>query len=494
MSTWTTEDLQDWNQRIVGWVQKYGLDPYPQEFEVCDYEQMLSYMVYSGMPSHYPHWSYGKGYEKLRTLYDYGLSGLPYEMVINSDPSIAYLMRDNSLALQILTMAHVYAHNDFFKNNFTFRTTRAKYTIETFKAHANRVRIYIEDPSIGLEKVERVLDAAHAISLQCRRNLSIKKETEEEQKERRIDESRPARDPHHAIHRRAEHVEPDLKRIPRYPEEDVLLFVRDHNPHLAEWEKDLLTIVHEQAQYFIPQIETKIMNEGWASFWHKRILESLDLPQDLRFEFIVRHTQVLCPSPGDLNPYYVGIKIWEDIEHRYDEAHRGDICEDHQLLYKRGGWDGKSELPGGLGKKTGTRKIFDVREVERDSSFLRQYLTEDMIRELKLFEYRSKGNDMVVSRVADEDNWRIIKDTLIRNVGTGTIPVIKIEDADYNNARTLFLKHAYDGRDLQLEYAEKTLRYLCQLWGHEVILETMIGSQKNLLCVSENKLTLKPVQ
>ena len=120
-NTWNTEDLKDWNQRIVELVQKFGLNPYPQEFEVCDYEGMLSYVVYSGMPSHYPHWSYGKGYEKLKTLYDYGLSGLPYEMVINSNPSIAYLMRDNSLALQILTIAHVYAHSDFFKNNFTFK-------------------------------------------------------------------------------------------------------------------------------------------------------------------------------------------------------------------------------------------------------------------------------------------------------------------------------------------------------------------------------------
>src|SRR5207344_3667532 len=155
---YTIEDLQEWNYRIVDLVQQFGLDPYPQEFEICDHEQMLSYMVYSGMPSHYSHWSYGKAYEKLKTLYDYGLSGLPYEMVINSNPSIAYLMRDNSLALQVLTIAHVYGHNDFFKNNFTFRSTRAEFTLSTFKSHAARVRSYVEDPSIGYEKVEHILD------------------------------------------------------------------------------------------------------------------------------------------------------------------------------------------------------------------------------------------------------------------------------------------------------------------------------------------------
>jgi stage V sporulation protein R len=151
-ATFTVEELESWNERILAAAKNFGLDPYPQEFEICDHEQMLAYMVYSGMPSHYPHWSYGKSFEKLKTLYDYGVSGLPYEMVINSNPAIAYLMRDNSLLLQVLTIAHVYGHNDFFKNNFTFKSTRAEFTIETFKTHADRVRTYVEDPSIGLER------------------------------------------------------------------------------------------------------------------------------------------------------------------------------------------------------------------------------------------------------------------------------------------------------------------------------------------------------
>src|SRR6266849_8316825 len=174
-TSWELKDLEQWDARIREKVQEFGLDCYPQEFEVCDHVQMLGYMAYSGMPSHYPHWSYGKAYEKLKTLYDHGVSGLPYEMVINSNPAIAYLMRDNSLLLQILTIAHVYGHNDFFKNNFTFQSNRAELTIERFKAHALRVRRYMEDPSIGIEKVERVLDAAHALALNCRRNLAIKK-------------------------------------------------------------------------------------------------------------------------------------------------------------------------------------------------------------------------------------------------------------------------------------------------------------------------------
>ena len=166
MTSWTMADLERWDERIRERVEAYGLDVYPQEFEVCDQDAMLGYMAYHGMPSHYPHWSYGKAYEQTKTLYGYGVQGLPYEMVINSDPCLAYLMRDNSLCLQVLTIAHVYGHNDFFKNNFGFKEgTRAGDTISAFKRRAERVRTYIEDPSIGPDLVEAFLDAAHALSL-----------------------------------------------------------------------------------------------------------------------------------------------------------------------------------------------------------------------------------------------------------------------------------------------------------------------------------------
>ncbi len=261
--------------------------------------------------------------------------------------------------------------------------------------------------------------------------------------------------------------------MPLYPEEDLLIFIRDHNRQLSEWERDILTIVHAQAQYFVPQIETKIMNEGWASFWHKRILESLELPQELHMEFLVRHTQVLRPSPGSLNPYHVGMKVWEDIEKRWDHPTPEEIEE-----Y-------------GPRKKTGREKLFEVREVERDVSFLRRYLTEELIRELNLFEYKTRGNEQVVSRVADEDNWRDIKETLLQNVGTATIPVIKVEDSDYGNNRTLLLKHYHDGRDLQLEYAERTLRYVSQLWGRDVALDTVLDGRPTQLVFADGKFALK---
>jgi stage V sporulation protein R len=475
-ASWDIKDLEMWDERIREKVAAFGLSCYPQEFEVCDHTQMLGYMAYSGMPSHYPHWSYGKAYEKLKTLYDYGVSGLPYEMVINANPSLAYLMRDNSLLLQILTIAHVYGHNDFFKNNFTFQSTRAEFTITTFKAHGNRIRSYIEDPSIGLERIEPVLDAAHALSLQCRRNLAIRKRSPEEERQRILEIARPAVDPFRSIHRRPEYVEPDLRRVPLAPDEDLLLFIRDHNPFLSEWEKDILTIVHEEAQYFIPQIETKIMNEGWATYWHKRILDSLELPQELHLEFLVRHNQVVRPFAGGLNPYHLGLRVWEDIRRRYDEP----TPEEEETLDPA--------------HPDGTTKLFEVRESDRDVSFLRRHLTERLIRELNLFEYQHRGEDLVVSHVADADGWRTVKETLLQSVGMSGSPVIRVTDSDYGQNRTLYLVHDHDGRDLHLESAERTLQHLQRLWQRDVALETSLGGKRSLLLYGDRGFSTKSLK
>ena len=478
MADFSIADLESWDARIREKAEEFGLDTYPQEFEICDHNDMLGYMAYSGMPSHYPHWSYGKSFEKLKTLYDYGISGLPYEMVINSNPAIAYLMRDNSLCLQILTIAHVYGHNDFFKRNFNFQQTRAEFTIGTFKAHAHRVRRYVEDPSIGVDRVEAILDAAHALSLQMRRNRSVKKLTDEEERARLLAEAEPRVDPFYRIHKPTTYEAPDLRRVPAAPEEDLLLFVRDHNPYLSEWQKDLLTIVHEEAFYFLPQIETKIMNEGWASFWHREILNSLDLPTDLHLEFLVRHNQVVRPHPGGLNPYHLGLKVWDEIR-RSSDAPPDPEEEEAQ---RRGG-----RLP----RPSSRDALFTTREVDRDVSFLRRFLSQRLMRELDLFQYEPKGEDLVVTKVSDRDRWQEVKATLLRNVGTGSIPVIRITDADFGGNRTLYLEHEHDGRDLLLEYAERTLSYLHRLWGREVAMETRVGGKATLLRFNDGGFSTK---
>jgi stage V sporulation protein R len=256
----------------------------------------------------------------------------------------------------------------------------------------------------------------------------------------------------------------------------LLLFIRDHNPYLSEWEKDLLTIAHEREQYFIPQIETKIMNEGWASFWHREIMNSLHLPQELHLEFLVRHNQVVRPFPRGLNPYYLGLKLWDDIKQRHDEPTPEEIKK-----Y-------------GMPTKTAIQAIFEAREVDRDVSFIRRFLTEELMREMDMFQYQSRSSELVISQVSDNQGWREVKETLLKNVGMETVPVIKIEDADHDHNRILYMKHEYDGRDLQWEYAERTLAYMYRLWGHEVILQTTVNGQPALLSYGETGFSSKPIK
>lgn len=471
--TFNIDELHEWDQKILRLVDKYGLNCYQQEFEICDHNEMLGYMAYSGMPARYSHWSWGKSFERQKTMYEYGVSGLPYEMVINSNPCLAYLMRDNSLLLQILTIAHVYGHNDFFANNFTFTSaTDARYVLEMFKNHAERISSYKEDPSIGEEEVEEALDHAHSLSFQCSRNLALKRLSQDEQRERAWARSFDAEDPHWEIHPKREAKAPVLDRVPLEPDEDILGFIARYNPYLPEWKRDILRIVEAETRYFIPQMETKIMNEGWASYWHYKILNELDLPQGLHLEFLVKHNQVLRPTPGGLNPYHLGFVLWHDIERRWNEGQTGREYSD----------DTPPDLSNTPENDTpGRKKIFEVRRSDRDTSFLRRFLTVDIMRELELFQHEKRGKERVVTKISDEENWAQVKETLIQNVGAGSIPVIKIEDADFGKNRTLLLKHYHDGRDLQLEYAEHTLRHIKALWEREVVLESMVNGKRSIL-------------
>ncbi|CUH97598.1 hypothetical protein P22_3729 [Propionispora sp. 2/2-37] len=425
MSDYTLQDLADWSERIEKLAEKAGLSHYEQFFEICDYEEMLCYEAYVGMPSHYPHWSFGKMYERQRTFYQYNLVGLPYEMVINSNPCIAYLMRDNTLALQILTMAHVYAHNDFFKNNRLFATqTRAELTVEMFKNHANRVRGYISDPSIGPEKVERILDAAHALRYQIER-YGIKPPENDKEKPNNGEEA-----------------------IPKRLSNDLLGFLAEKGK-LTDWERDLICMVRDESLYFLPQLETKIMNEGWASFWHYRLLQQLELPQPLHWEFLQRHNLVVRPYENRINPYFLGFKIFENLERLY-----------------------------------GDNYIFQVRKHDRDQSFLRRHLTQELCQELNLFSYTVRGNDIIVKEVADEAGWKAVRDDLAKGVGLGAIPSVNPEAVEKGQ---LFLEHSFEGWELDIAYARETIKYVVDLWGGKVSLRTRLNGKAKMLVCTEDK-------
>lgn len=455
LTDYSVRELEAWNEKIEKIARDFGLDYYEQEFEIVSYEDMICYETYIGMPSHYNHWSYGKHYERTKTLNRYNLTGLPYEMVINSDPCIAYLMKDNTLLLQVLTIAHVYGHNDFFKNNRLFKLgTRAHYTVEMFKNHADRVRSYIADPSIGYQKVEKILNAAHAVKYQISRVIGEKRITEEEKRQRLLQKYQNPKNEYPLLDpvKKKEEVPLDLKKIPLEPEEDLLLFVSKYG-RLREWEKDLIDIVREETLYFIPQIETKIMNEGWASFWHYSILKNLDLPQGMYFEFLKRHNQVIRPIEGRINPYYVGFKILESLV----EKNNGDYS-----------------------------KIFEVRELERDQSFIRRYLTQELCNEMNLFEYVKSGNEYIISEVSDEEGWRQVRDSLASSVGMGGIPAISVVEWVQKD-NTLILEHRYDGRELEMNYAYETIKHLVDLWDGKVMLETYVDEKRKIIICDEQK-------
>ena len=480
------DQLHEWDEKIKILVKKYGLNCYPQEFEICDHIEMLGYMAYSGMPSRYSHWSYGKSYEREKTMYDYGVGGLPYELVINSNPCLAYLMQDNTELLQILTIAHVYGHNDFFANNFTFTSSLdAKYTLELFKNHANRVRGYIEDPSIGQAKVEHILDSAHALSLQRSRNLAIKKLSPREEMKRMMEDAQPKQDEFSELHEREKYVAPDLSRFPLSPDPNILDFISKHNPTLSSWQRDLISIVDQEASYFIPQIETKIMNEGWASYWHHKMLNNLGLSHGHHLEFLVKHNQVLRPTPGGLNPYHLGFIIWHDIERRWNE---GDTGEEYSAKKPKIDLETIDE-----NDSPGRKKIFQVRESDRDVSFLRRFLTPEIMASLDMFQHEKRGKERVITKISEPESWKEVKETLLKNVGCGSIPVIQVHDADFGGKRSLHLKHDHDGRDLQLEYCEKTLDHVQALWGREVLLETIVNGRPSMIKLVDGTLKVERI-
>ena len=446
--------LEKWNEIIEEKAREVGLKFYPQEFEIIGFNEMLGYEAYVGMPSKYPHWSYGKAYDKNKTLYSLNMTGLPYEMVINSDPCLAYLMRENTLLLQILTMAHVYGHNDFFANNRMFvEGTNAKGALEMFKLDAEIVRGYINDPSIGYEREEKILDAAHAIRYQIPRVVGVKELSSEEIKESLMADYYSKKENRGILDENDEIPFPDISKIPVEPCDDVLGFIIKYSS-LEEWEKNILRIVKRETQYFMPQIETKIMNEGWASFWHYNILKELDLDDGLHFEFLKRHNDVVAPIVGGLNPYYIGFKVFQDIEKRF-----------------------------------GREKIFEVRKTERDSSFLRRYLTRELCEELNLFQYAKKSFEYVVEEVSDEIGWRQIRDYLADTCGVASIPYIRVTNLNRRDL-TLTLEHFFDGRELEMSYAKETLKYVQDLWGRKVTLvtKTKEGKQIEIVCNEDRKI------
>ena len=431
MSDWTVADLQKWDDKICRVGEDLGLDWFPIDYEIIDYAEMLGAMAYTGLPTHYRHWSYGKEYERTHTLYNMGQTGLPYEMIINSNPSIAYLMRENALYIHILTMAHCVGHSDFFKQNRMFAHTDPSNIISSFKSAAKYVRQLIEDPSIGIDRVEKILDAAHSIKYQVPRFPGIKYKSRSELIE--IEKDKMAENPKY---------KPDLTRVPLRPEYNLLRFITDHSKYLEDWERNLILIVEESSKYFIPQALNKIMNEGWACTIHQKIINELNLPDSLYLPFVKLHNQVIRPHLGQINPYHLGYKLFQKII-----------------------------------EEKGFEEAMTIREVHNDITFLRFYMDEEFMRDNNYFSYsfdKSKQGS-VVDDISDKEGWESVRDAMIKNVGLGRLPVVYVDEIEKDG--TLSLVHEHDGRDMELNYARKVFDFIETLWGDNVKLITMVEDE-----------------
>ncbi|RWS40296.1 stage V sporulation protein SpoVR [Bacillus mycoides] len=434
----------------------FGLDFYPMRYEICPAEIIYTFGAY-GMPTRFSHWSFGKQFFRMKLQYDLGLSKI-YELVINSDPCYAFLLDTNSLIQNKLIVAHVLAHCDFFKNNIRFSNTKRD-MVESMSATAERVKAY--EHKYGKAEVETFLDAVLAIQEHIDPSLMRPKlawsidDLEEEE----VDKKRASQydDLWNLDDRNKKRERSNIrkkKKIPPQPEKDLLLFIEEYSRELEEWQRDILTMMREEMLYFWPQLETKIMNEGWASYWHQRILREMDLTSSEAIEFAKLNAGVVQPSKTSINPYYLGIKMFEDIEERYNNP--------TEEMKRRG------VKPG-----SGRDKIFEVREIEWDVSFLRNYLNKELVMREDMYLFQRQGKEY---KVIDKE-WENVRDQLVNMRTNGGFPYLVVEDGDYLKNGELYIKHSYEGIELDLKYLEKVLPYLHQLWGRTVHMESIVESK-----------------
>ncbi len=476
-------ELAAWQVEIEGFARGHGLDFFPTIFEVVDADELNAIAARGGFPVRYPHWRFGMEYEQLSKSYGHGLSKI-YELVINNDPCYAYLMRSNAMVDQKLVMAHVYGHCDFFKQNAWFSKTNRK-MMDEMANHGARVRRYMDE--VGVEPVEEFIDACLSLADLIDIHAPFVKRREEKdrydfEREKEEKPKGPAKfaskdymdrfvNPRGAAPEEDDEKPP--KKLPEHPERDVLRFLLEHAP-LSAWQADVLTIVRDEAYYFAPQAQTKIMNEGWASYWHSHIMTRQVLTDSEFICFADHHSGTMASSPTRLNPYKLGIELLRDIEDRWNRGAFGkefDDCDDHR---EREHWDKK------LG--VGREKIFEVRRVHNDLTFIDEFLTLDFCRRHKLFKFGY--NESTEYYEIESRAFPKVKQQLLQNLTNAGRPLIAVVDGNHKNRGELYLRHSYSGVELDLAYARATLENLQKLWGRPVHIETVLQDARAVISLA----------
>jgi stage V sporulation protein R len=474
---WEFELIERYQAAIADTAAEFNLDTYPNQIEIISSEQMLDAYASSGLPIGYPHWSFGKAFIRNEQAYRKGYQGLAYEIVINSNPCISYLMEENTMVMQALVIAHAcYGHNSFFKGNYLFRQFTQADAILDYLVFSRKYVMECEE-RYGVAEVEELIDSCHALMDygvdRYRRPQPISaREREARHRERAEYERKLFDDLWHTTVPQKEAAEEEAggRGFPAEPEENLLYFIEKHSPRLAPWQRELVRIVRKLSQYFYPQVQTKVMNEGWATFWHytlvNRLYDKRLINDAFMFEFLHHHTNVVTQRGFDqqgyhgINPYALGFSMMSDIRRICENP----TDEDREWFPDLAGTDWRKQLD------------FAMRNF-KDESFINQYLSPRLIRELRLFVIADHEgeSELVVDSIHDEHGYKRVRRMLAEHYRReNRLPDVQVARYERDGDRSLVLRNQlYRGRVLDEREADEVLRHLGRLWGFKVRLESV---------------------
>ena len=478
-SDWTFELIQEYDRAIAEIAEEYQLDTYPNQLEIISSEQMMDAYASVGMPIGYNHWSYGKQFLSVEQSYNRGQMGLAYEIVINSNPCIAYLMEENTMMMQALVIAHAcYGHNSFFKGNYLFTSWTDATSIIDYLVFAKNYIARCEEKH-GVDAVEAILDSCHAIM-----NYGVDRykrpyplsthEESERQKEREEYLQKQVNDLWRTIpSNEGQHSKKKEKRFPEEPQENLLYFFEKNAPLLEPWQREVVRIVRKIAQYFYPQRQTQVMNEGWACFWHHLIINTMYdrglVTDGFMLEFMQSHSSVIY-QPGYNSQYFSGINPYTLGFHMMTDIRR--ICENPTD-------EDRAWFPDFAGSNWRETLEFAMRNF-KDESFILQFLSPHLMRELKLFSILDddENENLHVRAIHDESGYRAVKETLSAQYNIGNHePNIQVYDVDIRGDRSLTLRHFRHNRKPLSDDTNEVLKHIHRLWGFDVHLHSVEGDE-----------------
>lgn len=482
----TQSQIHELQAEIESHARAMGFDFFPVVYEMLDYRQISEVAAYGGFPSRYPHWSFGMEYDRLTKGYGYGLQKI-YEMVVNTDPVYAYLLDSNQLVDQKLVIAHVCGHAHFFKHNYMFAPTNRK-MMDEMANHGARVRKYMQ--KFGVETVENFIDCCLTIEDLIDLHAPFIKRTADESSTRNEEESseddlsfassgymnryiNPPEVLAKERQRRRELMEQE-QRFPPEPQKDVLQFLLSYAP-LSSWQSDVLSLIREEAYYFAPQGQTKIMNEGCACWAHTRLMTQHILQPDEVIDYADHHSGTVASSPGRMNPYRLGLALLNDIERRWNMGQFGREWENCDDLKARRNWNTHSML--------GKAKVFEVWQHFNDITFIDEFLTPEFVAEHLFFGYEW-DDDIEAYTVATRD-FQKIKEKLLFGLTNHGRPFIYVQDGNFRNRGELLLSHRHEGMDLKEDEARDVLRNIHTIWNRPVHIETQRDGETVLLSFPE---------